>query len=315
VAAQAGCPHPADAEGKGPAAGELIIAAVGEEPITAAEFERAWHRSLVAADEPGGMAAIVVTPDAAVRRALLEQFVDWRLLAAEARRRGLVPDRSRVAAEVRRLEAAQGELRLKAHVLESGDTLADLLRRVTDRMAVEALLLDEVEAAGAVTDEDVARHHAEHAVDFERPEEVRALQVVVETSDKASKVLAELKAGADFGEIARRYGTTPEAGRGGDLGFFARGEMPPVFDEACFGLAPGQQSGVVVSEYGYHIFRVVERRPTGLRALAEVREEIRATLARARARAVETRLVERLRAATPVRVWSERLDATKGDGP
>ena len=58
---------------------------------------------------------------------------------------------------------------------------------------------------------------------------------------------------------------------GGDLGFFPRGQMPPAFDEVVFKLRPGQVSDVVSTEYGYHLFKVMEFKPAGKRDFAEVR--------------------------------------------
>src|SRR5205823_4436502 len=77
---------------------------------------------------------------------------------------------------------------------------------------------------------------------------------------------------ADPGGGARQR--PPDGGRGGDLGWFARGTMPKVFDEACFSLKPGQVSGVMQSSYGYHLFKLLGRRPAKKRSLDEVQKEV-----------------------------------------
>src|SRR5260370_42587069 len=65
----------------------------------------------------------------------------------------------------------------------------------------------------------------------------------------------------------------PEGSAGGDRGCFARVTMPKVFDDTCFSLASGKISGVVVSPYGYHVFKVLGRRPAKARGFKEVRAE------------------------------------------
>ncbi len=88
---------------------------------------------------------------------------------------------------------------------------------------------------------------------------------------------AELaKPGADFTEVADRLSDCP--GRGGDLGWFPRGQMVEEFEHIVFAMSPGQTSGIFRSPFGYHIARLIERKPAGPMPLEEVRDQIAATL-------------------------------------
>jgi peptidyl-prolyl cis-trans isomerase C len=114
-------------------------------------------------------------------------------------------------------------------------------------------------------------------------------------------VLAQLKAGADFAELARKLSTDPGARNGGDLGFFKQGDMVPEFAEVAFALKPGEVSPAPVhTQFGWHVIRVEERRTAPPPGFAQMEEELRRQLLQERVRTV----VDRIRAAAVV----ERLD-------
>ncbi|MBN1542132.1 peptidylprolyl isomerase [candidate division KSB1 bacterium] len=69
----------------------------------------------------------------------------------------------------------------------------------------------------------------------------------------AVDLLQQLEEGADFAELATQYSDCPSAQKGGDLGIFGRGQMVPAFEEAAFGLQPGQVSEIIETPFGYHI--------------------------------------------------------------
>ncbi len=84
---------------------------------------------------------------------------------------------------------------------------------------------------------------------------VRASHILVEKQSQALKVLEELKAGADFRELAKKYSTCPSGKKGGDLGQFGRGQMVREFEQAAFVLKTGQVSEPVKTQFGYHIIK------------------------------------------------------------
>lgn len=136
---------------------------------------------------------------------------------------------------------------------------------------------------------------------FERPEEVsvRHILIVKETENaeaKANKILADLKGGADFVELARHQSQDPgSAARGGELGFMSRGRTVPEFEEAAFALKKkGDLSGVVKTQFGYHILKLEDRRGPGRIPYAEARESLR--------REAEARILAEQRAAVIQRV-------------
>ena len=91
---------------------------------------------------------------------------------------------------------------------------------------------------------------------------------------KAEDLLKQLKNGADFAELAKKYSEDGSKDQGGDLGWFTHGQMVPEFDSAAFALKPKELSGVVTSQYGYHIIQVMEKDPAKLKPFEEVKDEL-----------------------------------------
>jgi len=83
---------------------------------------------------------------------------------------------------------------------------------------------------------------------------------------QAQDILAQISAGADFAALAKQYSTDGSASNGGDLGLFGKGQLVPEFEAAAYALQPGQVSGVVKTQYGYHIIKVTERKDDQVRA-------------------------------------------------
>ncbi len=134
----------------------------------------------------------------------------------------------------------------------------------------------------------------ERMVAFPEKQEVRASHILLTLDDenaqqKGEDILEQLRAGADFAELAREH-TKDEAtvANGGDVGFFGRGAMVPQFEAAAFSLEPGELSDLVATQYGFHIIKVTDVRRVDSRGLAEaeLRQEEGEILARSLAEKV-----------------------------
>ena len=92
-------------------------------------------------------------------------------------------------------------------------------------------------------------------------EEVRARHILVESKDKARELFEKIAHGADFAQLAKEHSKDPASkDQGGELGFFARGQMVPQFEEAAFKLKRGEVSEPFETQFGWHIVKVDERR-------------------------------------------------------
>jgi peptidyl-prolyl cis-trans isomerase D len=157
--------------------------------------------------------------------------------------------------------------------------------RVGERRKIRFLLIDEAQVRQkiAVTPNEVQSYYNDNIQQFQSPEQVRASHILLKTEGKdeaavrkqAEDILKQVKAGADFAELAKKYSEDEGSkATGGDLDYFGRGRMVPEFENAAFGMQPGQISDLVKTQYGFHIIKVVDRKPGATRSLDEVRPQI-----------------------------------------
>jgi len=148
--------------------------------------------------------------------------------------------------------------------------------------------------------DSIEAYYRAHLPEYHRPEQVRASHVLIkveqgatpeelkEAEAEAARIAADAsKKGADFAKLARKYSADAgSASRGGDLGFFQRGQMVGPFEEAAFGAEPGVVVGPVKTQFGFHVIKVEEKRPALDRKLEDVKEEIaRALIVEGKAKA------------------------------
>src|SRR5581483_6727828 len=91
---------------------------------------------------------------------------------------------------------------------------------------------------------------------------------------KAEDLLKQLKNGADFAELAKKNSQDGTAEQGGDLGWFVRNQMVPEFDSVAFSLKPKELSGIVTTQFGYHIIQVIEKDPAKLKPFEDVKDDL-----------------------------------------
>jgi peptidyl-prolyl cis-trans isomerase D len=144
---------------------------------------------------------------------------------------------------------------------------------------------DKVAAAINVTDDQLRTAYSNALDNFRMPERVHARHILFKTDGKsdaekaalktkAEDLLKQLKNGADFAELAKKNSQDGSADQGGDLGWFVRNQMVPEFDSVAFALKPKELSGVVTSQFGYHIIQTLEKDPAKLKPFEEVKDEL-----------------------------------------
>jgi peptidyl-prolyl cis-trans isomerase C len=259
-----------------------VVARVNGESITKAEFELAVKTVEARAGQP-----VPAAQRNEVYRGLLDEMVTMRLLKLEvASQQMTVPDAELEAALKQLRGQFPDEKAFQAALKSQQMTLAQLRDETRANLLVSKLLEREVGPKVEVKPTDISTFYEKNPDRFQQPEAVRASHVLVavpQQADEATKkaarakaegVLKQVRAGGDFAAIAKKESNDASAQRGGDLGFFPKGQMVPAFEAAAFALQPGQVSDVVETPFGFHVIKVTEKRPPTTVPFAEAAPRI-----------------------------------------
>jgi len=182
----------------------------------------------------------------AIFPALIDRLVDLTLLAEEGRKENL-----------------QDDPEVKARITQ-----------VTDQVIQEALIRRHLKSM--MTEDAIKARYEKFISEQPAQTEIRASHILVATEDEAKDIIKQLEGGADFAAIAKEKSTDPSAKQnGGDLGYFTANEMVPEFSQAVFAMEKGDSSKAPVkSQFGWHVIKVVDKRPKAPPSLEETHSHI-----------------------------------------
>jgi len=174
----------------------------------------------------------------------------------------------------------------KEQLQSSGLTEAGFQQEVELALRIETLLDQQTDGFQETDESEVRNFYDTNIERFKKPEQVQASHILlphVETDGEPEKtakrskldsLLVEIKGGADFAKLASEHSSCPSKTRGGDLGLFGRGQMVKEFEDAAFGLDVDEVSGIVETQFGYHIIKVTGRQPASTVPFEDAKADI-----------------------------------------
>ncbi|MGC3999776.1 MAG: peptidyl-prolyl cis-trans isomerase [Anaeromyxobacter sp.] len=276
------------------------VAVVDGQPVTADALARELREA-----QAGAAGDASLEP---LRRRLLDQLVDRTLLLSQARARSIVVGQDQVERAFLRVRAEYPGTAFDELLADERISQAELKARLAEQLTLERLFEQEVFPSLQVADAEVSRYYADHAAEFEQPERVHVQQIVVARREEADALRQKLlKAPQTFAELARKSSIAPEGRSGGDLGLIGKGSgFPEVFD-VCFTLPVNTLSDVTPSPYGFHLFRVLERKIAERRPLERAAPEIHEKLLREKRAKAQADYVAALRQRAKITIDEKAL--------
>ena len=153
-------------------------------------------------------------------------------------------------------------------------------------LSIKELIDQQIASKVVITDEESKAYYDKNPQMFKQPEQIKASHILIKVDAKADEakktearkkieeVQQKLKDGGDFAELAKEYSEGPSNTKGGDLGYFRRGQMVKPFENAALALKPNEVSDVVETRFGYHIIKVYDTKPEQTLAYADVKDKI-----------------------------------------
>jgi peptidyl-prolyl cis-trans isomerase C len=260
-----------------------VVARVNGEDVKKADFDR-----MIKTME--GRAGQAVPPDRRdeIYRSALDQLVVYTLLKQEAKTRNIKIDDKEIDAKMQELKGQFPTQEAFDKALKDRNMTADSLKSdARTDLSVNKVMEAAVANIPGPTDAEAKDFYDKNPDKFKQDEQVRASHILVRVEPNADaktkarakaeieSVLKELKAGGDFAKLAQQHSQDGSAAQGGDLGYFPHGQMVPEFDKVAFSLPVGQLSGVVTTQFGYHVLKVTDRKPARTVPYEEAQAQIK----------------------------------------
>ena len=202
--------------------------------------------------------------------------------------------------------------------------IKEQLQFFSDNFLANEYLKREIAQKITVSDDELKSYYDSHKDEFKTQDMVKARHILVRVDNSASDdekkkakektelYLKKIKDGEDFAKLASDFSDDPGSkAKGGDLGFFPRGRMVKPFDDAAFSLKPGETSGIVETQFGFHIIKVEDRKDSSVESFDVVKERLKQKLSQDRTRKELTDFIDKAMKDSKTEIYPDVL--TGGD--
>jgi peptidyl-prolyl cis-trans isomerase C len=223
----------------------------------------------------------------ALKKDILEGLIEREVLYQESQRAGIKISDQKVNDQLAGIKKRfPSEEEFEKALLSMNLTEAEVRSQIQRGLAIRELIDQKVANKVVITDEATNAFYTANPKLFKQPEQVKASHILIKvepTADDATKAAArkkitdiqqKLKDGGDFAELAKEYSEGPSGPRGGDLGYFKRGQMVKPFDDAVFSMQTNEVSDLIETRFGYHLIKVYDKKPEQTLPYAEVKDKI-----------------------------------------
>jgi len=201
--------------------------------------------------------------------------------------------------------------------IEDDKEFQDRLKDIKEQLIIEALLKKKITADTQLSEDDLKKYYEEHKEDFKKDREINTRHILLKTEEEAKQVQAKLQKGEDFTELAKKYSIDPNVKQsGGEIGFQPKGSLIPEFENAAYKLNKvGQVSGIVKTQFGYHIIRLEGIKPPSYVPFEEVKDFIKQKNAQEKQKEVLEKYIEELKKNAKITINEALLKEEKAESP
>jgi len=269
------------------AAVDRIVAIVNQEIITLSEVEKMINPLKAEIDQGNPLERRGRINE--LSRMALEKLIEEKLIDQEGKKAGIKVAAKEIEGTIeeikRRNSASQEEL--ERALARDGLTLETFKKEIEKKIIRSRVIQYAVKVEPNVGEKELRDFYLKSSDHYRTEESYRPSHILFKVPQKATpeevreirakcqKVQAKIKAGEDFGEMALIYSEDTSSRDKGDLGFFKKGELLPAFEKEALGLKVGEVSGIVRTENGFHLIKLLDRRGGHPLPFEEVKEKIK----------------------------------------
>jgi len=245
---------------------------------------------------------------AELKKDILEGLIEREVLYQESQKAGIKIADQKVNDQLAAIKKRfPNEEEFKKALASMGLTEEEVRAQIQRGLAIRELIDQKVANKIAITDEETNTYYTGNPQLFNQPEKVKASHILIkveptaddakkaEASKKIEEIQQKLKEGGDFAELAKEYSEGPSSAKGGDLGYFQRGQMVKPFEDTAFSMKANEVSGRVETRFGYHLIKVYNKKPEQTLAYADVKDKIAQRLKQEKVEKDATQYVENLK--------------------
>ena len=237
-----------------------------------------------------------------IRDQLIEQIIDHYLVTEYGNEKGIALSEKELQKAIADIKKEYTEDTFKDILLRGYVDFDQWKNRLRDRLLYNKIIEKVTENIVPPTYQEIKRYYETNQDKFRSPQMLKFRQIVTRSKEEADNLLIRLHKGEEMSELARQYSITPEAEKGGIVGWIARDHLEESMEKTLFSMPTGKISPVIKTPYGYHIFEVLSVRPEGVKKIPEVISEIKLKLLNQKRMAFYDKWIKELRTHFVVKV-------------
>jgi peptidyl-prolyl cis-trans isomerase C len=249
-----------------------MVAKVNGVIITKTQLDKATQKVIDSAKRQGKHIDSVQLLE--IKKENLEELINRELLLQASKKANITVGNDVIDKQLEQIKKnLPDEAAYQKTLRELEMTENDLRSQIKDSVAIQLFINYKIFPQINVSEKETQDYYNANQTYFNQPEKVRASHILIVVDPAAEKsqkdnafkkiedIYQKVKTGENFGLLAKKYSQCPSSAKEGDLGFFQKGQMVKPFEDVAFSLKPGEVSGVVTTQFGYHIIKIIEKKP------------------------------------------------------